>query len=32
VQRDSSARTNAIVQGERPSRITRWITLFVGVK
>ena len=32
VQRDSSARTNATSQTERPSRMTRWITLFVGVK
>jgi len=32
VQRDSSGRTNATSQTERPSRVTRWITLFVGVK
>ena len=32
VQRDPSAGTNATSQTERPSRMTRWITLFVGVK
>ena len=32
VQRDPSSRTNALPSGERPSRVVRWITLFVGVK
>ena len=32
VQRDAASRTNAISLNERPSRIARWITLFVGVK
>jgi cell division protein FtsB len=32
VQRGSASGTGATSQGERPSRIARWITLFVGVK
>ena len=32
VQRDANARAAATPQSERPSRITRWITLFVGTK
>jgi hypothetical protein len=32
VQRDNASRANATTQSERPSRIARWITLFVGVK
>ena len=30
VQRDADARAHATTPGERPSRIARWIALFVG--
>jgi hypothetical protein len=30
VQRDANARDQATPQGERPSRMTRWVALFVG--
>ena len=32
VQRDANAREQATAQSQRPSRITRWITLFVGTR
>ena len=32
VQRDANARDQATPQSERPSRITRWIALFVGTR
>ena len=32
VQRDATARADATALGERPSRVARWITLFVPVK
>jgi hypothetical protein len=32
VQRDANAREQATAQSERPSRITRWIALFVGTR
>src|SRR3989442_14756848 len=30
VQRDTSARNQTTPQGERPSRVMRWIALFIG--
>ena len=32
VQRDANARAQSTPQSERPSRITRWIALFVGTR
>jgi len=32
VQRDANARAQATPQSERPSRIVRWISLFVGTR
>ena len=32
VQRDANARTQATPQSERPTRIVRWIALFVGTR
>ena len=32
VQRDADARAQATPQSERPSRISRWIALFVGTR
>jgi len=32
VQRDANARNRSTAQSERPSRITRWIALFVGTR
>ena len=32
VQRDANARDRSTAQSERPSRITRWIALFVGTR
>jgi prefoldin subunit 5 len=32
VQRDANARAQSTTQSERPSRVTRWIALFVGTR
>jgi len=32
VQRDANARAQSTVSSERPSRITRWVALFVGTR
>ena len=32
VQRDANAREQSTTASERPSRMTRWITLFVGTR
>ena len=32
VQRDANARDRSTAQSERPSRMTRWIALFVGMR
>lgn len=32
VQRDADARAQQTPQGERPSRVSRWVSLFIGTR